>query len=619
MSAYVSTFDSDKKTLQELLSGIHEGSIQLPDFQRGWVWDDDHIKSLLASLSLSYPVGAVLFLEAEGQHRRFVARPVEGVKADGREPDLLILDGQQRLTSLYQALRMGSAVETLDARGKRVKRWYYLDMVKALDPSADREEAIVSLPEDRILRTNFNRDVVLDCSTTEKECAEGMFPLGVLFDMAELNEWRKTFQMNNDPHEMMRRVQLWNDFESSVLSRFISYLVPIIRLKKETPPDAVAQVFEKVNTGGVALTVFELVTAMFSSENFRLREDWRDRYRRMTEQPMTSALLKGLEANDFLTGVALLSSYRKYLASQGNASVDVVKCKRKDVLNLKLSDYREVADDLTQGLIKAAKFLVQHKIFQRRDVPYTTQVIPLAAILAALGERAEYDSAREKLARWYWCGVFGELYASSVETRFAVDLPQVVAWIRGEGKEPSTILDATFAAERLHRLRTRNSAAYKGVSALLMKEGGRDFLSGEPVELNTFFAENLDIHHIFPQKWCKDRGIERNTYNSIVNKTPLTGSTNRNIGGSAPSEYLARLERRAEMTPERLDTILETHLISPKRLRSDDFDGFFKYRERALLELVERATGKLVVRDTLDTFETDQDLSPDDEEEFEAA
>lgn len=511
---------------------------------------------------------------------------------------------------------MGNVVETHDARGKLIRRWYCVDIKKALDPNADREDAIVSLPEDRVLRTNFNRDVVMDCSTVEKECEHHMFPLMALLETSQRNAWRRAYTKLNDNCGDGRH-DLWDTFEEQIVERFTGYLLPIISLKKETPPEAVAQVFEKVNTGGVALTVFELVTAMFSSENFRLREEWRERYRRMTEQPATNALLRGMESSDFLTGVALLSSYRKYLASQGQGNTeDVVKCKRKDVLNLALTDYQAVADDLIEGFIKAAKFLVQHKIFQRRDVPYTTQLVPLAAILTALGEQGAYDSAREKIARWFWCSVFGELYASSVETRFARDLPEVVAWVRGGDKGPSTILNANFASERLYRLRTRNSAAYKGVSALLMNAGGQDFLSGESVELSTFFDERLDIHHIFPQKWCKEHGIERNTYNSIVNKTPLSSRTNRMIGGNAPSDYLKSLERSAEMSPQRLNTILETHLIPPERLRDDDFEGFFKERASALLDLIEKAMGRAISRDEGDPFEVANEDPLDDEVEL---
>src|ERR1700682_5510550 len=98
----MTTFDSTKTELGKLLDEVVEGKIQLPDFQRGWVWDDEHIRSLLVSIARSFPIGAVMLLETGGE-AKFQVRPVEGVcLAKPREPERLILDGQQRLTSLTQ-------------------------------------------------------------------------------------------------------------------------------------------------------------------------------------------------------------------------------------------------------------------------------------------------------------------------------------------------------------------------------------------------------------------------------------------------------------------------------------------------------------------------------------
>src|SRR5690606_7790332 len=171
-----------------------------------------------------------------------------------------------------------------------------------------------------------------------------------------------------------------------------------------------------------------------------------------------------------------------------------------------------------QGFDRAARFLTLQNIFWYKDVPYSTQLVPLAAILVRLGDRWEHQSVRDRLERWYWCGVFGELYGAAVETRLAKDFGEVPDWIDG-GREPSTILDANFAPERLLGLRSRLSAAYKGLSALLKITGARDFRSGQPFEYSTFWQESVDIHHIFPRAWCEKHGIERDEYDSIINKT----------------------------------------------------------------------------------------------------
>lgn len=97
----MTTFDSTKLSLPALLADIVSGKIQLPDFQRGWVWDDQRIKELLISIARSFPVGAVMLMETGGEVR-FQVRPVEGIDAQTlkQAPEKLILDGQQRLTTL---------------------------------------------------------------------------------------------------------------------------------------------------------------------------------------------------------------------------------------------------------------------------------------------------------------------------------------------------------------------------------------------------------------------------------------------------------------------------------------------------------------------------------------
>ena len=167
----ITTYYIEKESLGGLLDEAGDGRTQLPDFQRGWVWDDDHVRSLLASISLGYPIGAVMMLRTGGETIRFRQRPLEGIPAPAtRDAERLILDGQQRITSLFQSLNLGKPVRTYDQRGREIERWYYIDMQRALDENADREEAVISLPADRQVK-RFGRDIVEDYSTREREYA----------------------------------------------------------------------------------------------------------------------------------------------------------------------------------------------------------------------------------------------------------------------------------------------------------------------------------------------------------------------------------------------------------------------------------------------------------------
>lgn len=138
-----STFQTNQYDLYKLLEDCHRGTIQLPDFQRSWVWDEDRIKSLIASISRDFPVGVLMSLDTGGAVN-FKPRPVEGAPPEAKQvsPQSLLLDGQQRMTSLYQVTLRNKVVETVTPKKKKVKRWFYIDIRKALDPSIDREETL---------------------------------------------------------------------------------------------------------------------------------------------------------------------------------------------------------------------------------------------------------------------------------------------------------------------------------------------------------------------------------------------------------------------------------------------------------------------------------------------
>ena len=599
------TFDSTKESLLEMLKDISTGKNQLPDFQRGWIWDDDHILSLLASVSLSYPIGNVMMLQTGNEDILFKPRLVEGVILyNPPEPERLILDGQQRLTSFLQAIYSDIPVETRDARGAKIRRWYYIDIAQAMNSNGDREDAIISLPEDRKI-INFRREIITDYSTPEKEYESGLFPLSQVFNCAD---WRREY--NKFWGWDSEKARLFDEFESEVVKRFEQYQVPLILMRKETPKEAVCQVFEKVNTGGVSLTVFELLTATYAADNFFLRDDWSERKKCFKGQ----RVLAKLESTDFLQTITLLATHARRLRSISDGvqpdNAPGISCKRKEILRLSLVDYQTWADRAEGGFEKAARFIHSQKIFAARDIPYQTQLVPFAAILTVLGDRADNDGIKAILARWYWCGILGELYGGANETRFARDLPEVIEYINN-GSEPSSIIDANFVPERLYTLRTRNSAAYKGLHALLLRDGCLDFRTGDNIDEQLYFEDALDIHHIFPQHWCKNNNIDIRRCDSIVNKTPISAKTNRIISGNAPSKYLPRIQQSSGYDENRMEQILQSHVVDPNYLRLDNFEVFFETRANALLERIEQAMGKPIARvtttDDFDTVEEDQE------------
>ncbi len=594
----MSTFDSTKTPLPQIIREITDGKVQLPDFQRGWVWDDEHVRSLLVSIARSFPVGAVMLLEAGGE-ARFQVRPIENLTFPGKvpEPERLILDGQQRLTTLTQVLALDVPVKTFDEKGKQIDRFYYIDIARALE-SDTLEEAFVALKANRMKKENFERDVVLDLSTPEKECKEFFFPCNQILNS---DRWEESLQ-EHAPEKFGDYMR----FRKKILNEFRGYQLPVISLGKGTSKEAVCLVFEKVNTGGVPLSVFELVTASFAADNFNLRDNWygsklrkvEGRQHRLRKEPV----LDTVEPTDYLQAISMLHTYEKrqqdIADGKTGKAVTPVSAKRVSVLGLSLDSYHKWADPVEAGFLLAAKFLRKQCFYSSRDLPYRTQLVPLAAVLTVLKERWLEPVILDKLSRWYWCGVFGELYGGAVETRIANDLEDLLAWIADMGGEPRTVYDASFQPTRLLTLRSRLSAAYKGLNTLILRQGSRDFFWKATIQELDHEEVALDIHHIFPKVWCEGKKIKPNTFNSIINKTPISYKANRMIGGRAPSAYLSAIQthKQVGLSDQGMNAILASHYIDPKTLRADDFESFFEARKETLLALVEQAIGKPIDR-----------------------
>lgn len=573
---------TNDRPLTDLMKAVDTGTAQLPDFQRGWVWDDNRIKALILSVIHNFPVGAAMFLEYGNKNIHFKHKPIEGSAASPiTEPDELILDGQQRLTSLYNALYSKNPVHTKTDKGKKIDRYYYLNIEKALDASSDDEEIIISVPATKQVTSDFGRKIEMDLSTRKDEFRLKMFPLNIILNSGDEQGWQNEYYAyhNYDP----TIIQQFTELFSKIIMPTQKYAMPVILLDKETPKEAVCQVFENVNTGGVSLTVFELVTAIFAMDDFPLREDWMSR----KEQYFSGNLLDIVTATDFLTALTLLSSFK---------TGGTVSCKKKDVLSLKLTSYKKYADDLCMGFSLADKLLQEERIFSSRDLPYSTQLIPLAAICTVLidGNKINTTTVKNMVKQWYWCGVFGELYGSANETRYANDITQVIKWITDNGDLPKTITDFFFNPTRLLSLQSRQSAAYKGIMALILKNRARDFISGAEMDFSTYSNEKIDIHHIFPKDYCIEQGYDKNKWNSIVNKTPISASSNREIGGVAPSAYLGKLEKKGSVSEVDLDNYVETHWINHNLLRKNEFQAFIIDRAKKLLGAIERATGRTI-------------------------
>lgn len=593
---------SNDNDLKDLLLQVAKGELQLPEFQRSWVWDDTKICKLIESITMGFPMGALMFLETGGEVN-YKPRLFTGVdlKYKDVEPEYLVLDGQQRLTTLYQVFMGKGPVETCFERSKNttIYRYYYLNIIKALDENTDREDAIISISDKKIKTSDIGKTVDLDLRTREDEFKNMMIPLNILFS-DDCHDWLDDmvdyYESNFNKYKEIKR-----NFRKQIVEPITKYKLPVIKVLKSTSQSSVCQIFENVNRGGVPLNVFELVTASLAAEGVELRQEWKS-IRREFDAPQYE-VLRDVNGTDFITSMTLWESYEQSLIKDTG-----VKCKKKDVMGLRKSVFEAKRDGLKAAFIDAARFLIKQGIYTSANLPYNTQYIPLAAIFA-------YDNSHQKvlnnlanlvkLSKWYWCGVLGELYGGANESRYALDIKDFFAWVNDDSAIPDTVARSSFQATRLLTLQTRNSAAYKGLMALILQDELLDFATASKMSIATYTLENTDIHHIFPASYCEKAGLPIKKWNSVVNKTMLSASTNRSIGGVAPSKYIQKLFKE-NIDTESIKRAICTHKIDFDLLNEDNFDEFIRDRAIKLLDCIEKATGKVVTgrdsQETIDAF-----------------
>jgi hypothetical protein len=240
-------------------------------------------------------------------------------------------------------------VRTINAKKQPMKFWYYIDMRVALDANADRQEAFVALREDKRETRDFDRTIVRDLSVENAEYELMLFPTHRIFDS---DEWQMHYAKYwaYAPDKM----DLWFRFQNEILAAFKQYQIPVIELGRNNSREAVCLVFEKVNTGGKKLDAFELLTAIFASQDHELRKDWygdkKTGVAGVKGQLDQHDVLRGIQSTDFLQSITLLHTLEMrrsdQAAGKGEDARPVV-CTREALLRLPLSGYLKYRDAVT--------------------------------------------------------------------------------------------------------------------------------------------------------------------------------------------------------------------------------------------------------------------------------
>jgi hypothetical protein len=524
--------DNHNKRYEALFVEIDTGQIKLPRFQREFVWDKEQSGRLIDSILKGFPIGTFIFWKTKEELRSYKEvgnhKLPETTKGDYVQ---YILDGQQRITSLY-AIRKGIRI-TKD--GKEID---YRDIYIDLDYSPESDEQIV---------------------TTEK-MEDGLYvsvhdvlskPLGTFY---------KTLT-----HEQA-------DLIEGYKGKLTNYDFSTITIK-DYPIEVACEVFSRINTGGKALTVFEIMVAKTYDEvrKFDLAEKY-------------EVLRDGSDDEKECLSSANFDTIPESTIMQCVAAIALRALRSKDILKIGRDTFIQTWESMKAALFMAIDFIRSElRIPVSQLLPYPAVVVPFTYFFHVIGNRkATHEQARLLEQFFYWAGLTMR-YGSAVESKVAEDFNKMDAIVKEmmPTYQPSEItIDPKVIAETWF---SAGNAYCKAILCLLAYQGPKSFDTNGVVILdnsNLKIATSRNYHHFFPRKYLSSEAPSEES-NLIANITLIDGYSNKHrIGKKAPSDYISKFSK----ANKQLAGTLKTHLIDVDTygIATDDYNRFIVRRSRAI-------------------------------------
>ena len=568
------------ENLLSLLDKINTGSMKLPEFQRDFRWDIGDLTELIISMMNGFPAGSLLFWKVGGSEKKLVERIFEEAPNTSTLTDWLVLDGQQRLTTLYQLYYK----EYVTLKGNR-KRWFFLDLNEV--KKGKLEESVLHFTENEVKKQRLLE--------IKAQTERGLLPFVIIRDEQSLRNWKSEYAKQSVEHEVeitkftesiLREV---DSFDTQFLDRdkpvanLLSYEFNYVELPTQLSMEAVATIFEKLNTTGQPLNIFEILTAKFY-KNVNLREKWKDARNANSQIDRFSKDEKDTSLPIIILKAILLKK------AMSEPVYEKLECKRKNLLedltHLDLSKYWDSAIESFEYSLQT--LTDQFGVASREYLPYTTILAPFSVIQAYIEEKISGDKkllALRKLRAWYWTSVLQSRYDSSTDTISKEDVKEVISWIN-DGTEIPCV--RKFDVNGLEFGDLTGSAQNTAITNIQIENNSRDFLTGELIA--TKIKNNprsVDKHHIYPTKYLErhfgERSKEYNMRNSILNIAVIIDDTNRNyIKDDAPSNYIKGMSR----THSDAFTNIKSHLIPVDNIDGDKFEKFLDERKTILIRKI---------------------------------
>lgn len=526
----------DSKRYADLISDIQKGIIKIPKFQRDFVWSIDKTAQLLDSILKGYPIGTFILWETSERMNDIKKIGDQEIPDTPDNRDVqYVLDGQQRITSLYAAYT-GAEIQKQGEKKVTDYGQIFVDLEK--DIENDDEQVI----------------------TAEKPEGASV----TLNDVLNIRPVRKELQEKHTEEHMDKIYE----YEQA----FNTYDFSTVLLRKDSIDSAI-EVFTRINTGGQTLTLFEIISAKTydESQKFDMQKKWSTFIKRLEDKKY-----EGISSSIMLNLLALILS-------------KATECKRKDKLKLEKQDIIQTWDSAISALEHSIDyFRTSYGIPVSQLLPYDTLLVPFAYFFYKNGSKPGADQ-RRYLEEFFWRISLSYRYSGSTESSLAQDIKRIELILKNERPKYDD-LQVRYSAEDLINTEFRASNSYcKAILCLQASQDPKDFQDNRKVILDNSWlkvANSKNYHHFFPKDYLKKQKIVNE--NSLMNITFVSSNLNKGkIKARAPSDYIGGFADENE----KIDQSLATHFIGLEGfgIESNDYEVFLKKRaERISKELEAR-------------------------------
>lgn len=512
-----------------LISDIEKGLIKIPQFQREFVWDIKKSAKLMDSILKGYPIGTFIFWKTNERLRSIrnlgninLPEPTDGDFVD------YVLDGQQRLTSLFatlKALQIKRDPHTLEDYG---------EMYVNLEAAEDDEIVIVN---------------------TEGFDSSQLIKLNDLLygTLSKLNSFDIKYHAKLDEYRQ----------------RITSYSYSIV-LIKDAPLDVATEIFTRINEGGKALTVFEIMIAKTfdSNRNFDLAEKFRELIERLAEVNY-----------DTISDANVLQTISLILEKE---------CKRKTILKLNRQKFIDTWDDAVSAIESAVDYFRGYfRVPVSQLLPYNSLIVPFAYFFYHHKDKPTGDK-QKYLQDFFWRVSLGTRYSSGVEGKLAQDIKRIELILESKLPKYDWAINTSYEFIEQHGWFSASSSYIKAILCIYAYHEPKSFNDNSIVHIHNDWlkrANSVNYHHFFPKAFLRKKldYDEKEFYiNHILNITIVDDYLNkREIAAKPPSAYMKKFARQNG----EIDYTMRTHLISnidTFGIWDDDYDKFFEQRGRVL-------------------------------------